>query len=141
MKRKGFYRLLAAGGLAGMAAGLMLLRACPEGAARTAFYLMVGLGSGVFGHGAGMLLSFRAVKNAPDAARQLEIERKDERNRAIADRAKARAYDAMVFIFGAVMLSLALMEVDLAALLLVVCAYLFVVGIGCYYRVRYQREM
>ena len=141
MKRKGFYRLLAAGGLAGMAAGLILLRAYPEGAARTAFYLMVGLGSGVFGHGAGMLLSFRAVKNAPDAARQLEIERKDERNVMIGNAAKGKAFDLMSYLYGALVLAFGFMEFGLAPLLLLVAAYLFVHGYAVYWRVRLEKEM
>ena len=53
MKRKVLESLLAAGGVLLMAAGLLLLRASPEAerAVRVAPYLMVGLGSGMFGHG------------------------------------------------------------------------------------------
>ena len=47
----------------------------------------------------------------------------------------------MVFVFGAMMLALALMNVDLAVVLLVVFAYLFVVGNGIYYRVKFEKEL
>ena len=137
--KKGLYGLAVLAGAVLVAGGLLLLRS--GAAADPLAYVMIGVGCGAFGGGLGELIQRRALRSTPEVERQLEIERKDERNRAIADRAKARAYDAMVFIFGAVMLSLALMEVDLAAVLLVVCAYLFVVGIGCYYRVRYEQEM
>ena len=54
---------------------------------------------------------------------------------------KARAYDMMIFVFGALMISLALMKVDLSAVLLLVFAYLFVIGYGIYWRSRLEKEM
>jgi 4-hydroxybenzoate polyprenyltransferase len=71
----------------------------------------------------------------------MEIERKDERNIAISNRSKAKAYDLMIFVFGALMLSFALMGVDLVLILLLVFAYLFVVGYGIFYRIKYDKEM
>ena len=72
---------------------------------------------------------------------RLRIEQQDERNRTIADRAKARAYDASLYIFSALMLCFTLMRVDLAVILLLVGAYLLVVGINIYYHVKYNREL
>ena len=57
------------------------------------------------------------------------------------DHAKGRAFDLMTFVFGALMVSFALMEVDLAALLLLVFAYLFVEGYAVYCRCKYEKEM
>lgn len=54
----------------------------------------------------------------------MEIEENDERNINIGNRAKAKAYDMMIFVFGALMLSLALMNVDLMVVLMLVCCYL-----------------
>ena len=71
----------------------------------------------------------------------MEIEQRDERNIAIADRAKGKAFDMMTFVFGALMLAFALMSVDLPAVLLLVFAYLFVHGYAIYYRCRYEKEM
>ena len=47
----------------------------------------------------------------------------------------------MLFLFGALMLIFAIMGVDLAAVLLLVFAYLFVHGCAVYYRIKYEREM
>ena len=99
------------------------------------------LGAGALGHGAGTLLQRAALKDAPDIQRRIEIEAADERNIALANRAKAKAYDAMIYIFSAVMLVFALMRVDWAAVLLLVAAYLAVVGVGIYYRCKYDKEM
>ena len=56
-------------------------------------------------------------------------------------RAKAKAYDMMTFVLGALMLSFALMGVELTAVLLLVFAYLFVHSYAVYYRFKYDKEM
>ena len=104
-------------------------------------YVFVGIGSGVFGSGMGSIVTSRTLKKHPETQRVLEIEEKDERNIAISNRAKAKAYDAMTFVFGALMVSFALMGIELVAVLLLVFSYLFVHGYGIYYRCKYDREM
>ena len=104
-------------------------------------YLCIGVGCGLFGQGAGELLAARAVKGDPALQRRLEVERADERNRAIADRAKGKAFDRMTFVYGALMLTFALMEVELAAVLLLVAAYLFVEFSVVYYRCKLEKQM
>ena len=47
----------------------------------------------------------------------------------------------MTYLFGALMLCFALMQVDLAALLLLVFANLFVEGYAIYCRLRLEKEM
>ena len=123
--------------------GVALLRSMPEAARywRVLPYLCIGVGCGLFGHGVGDWVSRMAVRKHPDVERQIEIEQKDERNITVGNRAKAKAFDLMVFVFGALMLAFALMEVDLAAVLLLVFAYLFVIGSGVYYRIKYDKEM
>ena len=128
-------------GVALAAAGPYLLRSGVPAALRALPYVCIGVGCGLFGHGMGELVARRALKSSPDAEKQLEIERNDERNVAIANRAKGRAFDQMTFLFGALMVTFALMEVDLAAVLLLVAAYLFVHGSAIYYRCKYEREM
>ena len=103
--------------------------------------VLIGLGCGAFGHGLGDLLSQRALKDAPELARRLEIEATDERNVALANSAKAKAFDQMLYIFGALMLAFVLMQIELAAILLLVAAYLFIVGCSIYYRSKYEKEM
>lgn len=126
-----------------LAGSLYLIRTTPDpqGIMRTLPYVCIGLGTGMFGGGMGELIGRRAVKNSPAVAKQMEINKNDERNVAIANRAKAKAYDMMVFVFGALMLALALMETELTVVLLLVFAYLFTIGYGVYYRVKYDREM
>ena len=125
-------------GLLLWAAGFGQVRADSAGAWG---YVCIGLGCGMFGHGAGEMLSRRALRNAPELWRRMEIDKNDERNVAIANRAKGRAFDMMTFVFGALMVSFALMRADLALTLLLVAAYLFVHGYALYWRCRYDREM
>jgi len=113
----------------------------PQGLLRALPYICVGLGSGMFGLGMGEIVLRYAMKHSPAAAKQLEIEKKDERNRAIANRAKAKAYDMMVFVLGALITAIALMAIDLTVVLLLVFAYLFIIGYGVYYRLKYFKEM
>ena len=135
--------LLTALGLALLGAGIALVKtiADPSGILLPLPYVMIGVGSGLFVQGMGGVLSRNALKKNPELEKQIEIEKKDERNIAIANRAKAQAYDRMIFIFGALMLSFALMNVDMAATLLLVFAYLVVVGFSVYYRIKYDKEM
>lgn len=125
-----------------VALGVALIKTGTMPAALTALpYLCVGVGCGAFGHGAGELLRLRALKSDPQLARQFEIEQKDERNQALSNMAKAKAYDQMVFVFGALQLAFALMQVPLAPLLLLVAAYLFVVFTGVYYRCKFDKQL
>jgi hypothetical protein len=143
MKNKSLpYVLVAIGGVS-IGAGLCMLRTAQSGLGvlRSLPYVLIGLGCGSFGHGTGELIGRLALKNSPDVARKAEIEKNDERYIAVASRAKAKAFDIMIFVFGALMLAFALMGVDLAATLLLVAAYLFVVGCGIYYRCKYDKEM
>lgn len=113
----------------------------PQGIMLTLPYVCIGIGSGLFGHGMGSILSRRAMQNNPQMQKQMEIEQNDERNIAIANRAKGKAFDMMTFVFGALMIAFALMGADLAAVLLLVFAYLFVHGYAVYCRCRYEKEM
>ncbi len=143
MKKSGVDYLITFLGLCLLGVGLFLVKTRSEaqGVLRTLPYLFIGVGCGAFGGGMGNLISRRIMKNSPDLQKQKEIEENDERNIAIANRAKAKAYDTMIYIFGALILSFAPMGVDAAAVLLLVCAYLFVIGCGIYYRCKYDREM
>lgn len=143
MKKNALSYVLAFVGLALIGAGLYMIKTIdnPLGILRALPYVFVGLGCGIFGHGTGDLISRRAMKNSPDIARKLEIAKNDERNVAIANRAKAKAFDIMFPVFGALMIAFALMGVDMAVILLMVFAYLFVAGCGIYYRCKYDKEM
>ena len=130
-------------GLLLAAAGLYLIKTSrdPQGIMRALPYVCIGIGCGAFGHGMGDMISERAVRNHPEIQRKLKIEADDERSIAIANRAKGKAFDMMTFIFGALMISFALMGVDMIAVLLLVFAYLCVHGFALYYRFKLDKEM
>ncbi|WP_413381410.1 hypothetical protein [Alkalihalobacillus sp. 1P02AB] len=104
-------------------------------------YIWVGIGCVIFGHGMGEIILQRAMKGAPTAAKQLDIDKNDERNLTIANQAKAKAYDMMVFVFGALMISFALMGIDLIVLLLFAFAYMLIIVYSTYYRFKFNKEM
>lgn len=126
-----------------LGSGLFLIKSIlnPQGIMKALPYICVGLGCGIFGHGMGNILGERAMKNNPEIKKQLEIEQNDERNIAIGNAAKAKAYEMMIYVFGALIMSFGLMGVDMVVLLLLVFAYLFVVFYGIYYRFKYDKEM
>lgn len=125
------------------AAGFLLLRQPGEdqGILAVLPFVCIGVGCGLFGHGAGDLLSLRALNGAPEIQKQLEIEQNDERNIALANQAKGKAFDIMLYLNGALMVSFVLMQAETAVILLFTAAYLFVLGCFVYYRVKYEREM
>ncbi len=132
------YIILTIIGLALIVVGLDLVRSHSDA---TLPYLCIGVGCGVFGHGLGELFRCLAAKRAPEAAKQEEILANDERNIAIQNRADAKAYHSMVYIFGALMIAFALMNVEMRVIILLVLAYLFVCGISIFYRIKYYKEM
>lgn len=140
---KKFSYLIAAGGLLFLIIGFLLLKLllAPQGIFLVLPYLCLGLGCGAFGYGLGEIVKEKALKNDPKLKKQMEIEKNDERNIAIANKAKAKAYDVMLYVFAALMLAFALMGVEVAAVLLLTAAYLFVVGFSIYYLNKYQKEM
>lgn len=113
----------------------------PQGVMLALPYVCIGIGCGVFGNGMGNVISRRALKNSPEIQKQIEIDKSDERNIAIINRAKSKAYDMMVFVFGALMISFALMGVEMIAVLLLAFAYLLVISFAVYYRCKYEKEM
>jgi hypothetical protein len=94
MKKKIFSSyILTALGLILLGTGLYLVKtvADPEGVMVALPYVLVGIGCGIFGQGMGNLISRKVLKGHPEMEKQMEIEKKDERNIAISNRAKAKA--------------------------------------------------
>lgn len=142
MKKAKNYMITAVG-IVVFALGLCLVKTLdnPEEFLRALPYVCIGIGSGMFGHGMAGILAEKIAKKNPDMQKQKEIEENDERNMAISNRAKAKGYDIMTYVFGALMLSYALMGVEVAPILLFVFFYLMVHGCEIYYRIKYGREM
>ena len=143
MKKEAKYYYLSVFGFILLGLGLYLSKTIiePEGIMRALPYVCIGLGCGILGHGVGEIISYKALKNSPDIRKQINIEKLDERNVLITSRAKAKAYDMMVFIFGALMLTFALMRIDMIAILLLVFAYLFIIAYGLYYRYKLNKKL
>jgi len=143
MKKNVINTLTLVVGLALLGAGLYLVKTvfAPTGVMLALPYVFIGLGCGMFGQGVSGFVNRAVLKKNPEIAKQQEIEQKDERNQEIANRAKAKAYDAMVFVFGALMVAFALMGMDFVPVLLLVGAYLYVVGVGLYYRFKLEKEL
>ncbi len=143
MKKKATPYVLLALGLLLFGGGLVLMKTQgdPQGIMRALPYVCVGIGCGLIGQGGGELIARRAFGKNPELQRQKEIELKDERNVMVSNRAKARAFDLVIPVFGALQLAFALMGVDMAAVLLLAFAYLFVVCSSVYYGAKYNKEM
>ncbi|MGE5628126.1 MAG: hypothetical protein ACM3X7_08410 [Solirubrobacterales bacterium] len=127
--------------LLGLGLYLIKTNVQPQGVMKALPFISVGLGCGFFGHGMGEVISRNIFKNYPVMEKQINIEKLDERNIAIGNYAKAKAYDMMIFIFGALFLAFALMGIDMTIILLLVSAYLFVALYGVYYRCKFDKEM
>ena len=130
-------------GLALLGVGLYLVKTvfAPTGVMLALPYVFIGLGCGMFGQGVSGIVERAVAKKHPEIAKQQEIVQKDERNVEISNRAKAKAYDAMIYVFGAVMVAFALMGMDFVPVLLLVAAYLYVVGVSIYYRFKLEKEL
>ncbi len=112
-----------------------------QGIMQTLPYILIGIGAGIFGQNMGTTINIYAMKKTPQMAKQKEIEEKDERSIAIRNKAKAKAYDLMVMVFGALMIAFALMQVDWAVVLALVITYLFVAFSNIYFLSKYNKEM
>jgi len=130
-------------GLLILAAGLIMLKVVedPQGILLPLPYALIGVGCGVFGYGCGELLRRKVLESNPEIARAVEIERKDERNQMIANKAKARAYDITIYVFGLLVFVFGLMQVDLLPILMLTAAYLFVVFSAVFFMNRYNKDM
>jgi CDP-diglyceride synthetase len=113
----------------------------PEGIWRTLPFILIGIGCGTFGSSAGNILSKTAIKKYPEIQKEKEIAQSDERNISIGNRAKAKAYDLMIFVYSALLLSFALMNIEMWVTLLLTFAYLFIIGYRIYYHIKYEKEM
>lgn len=143
MKQKAIIFLQVALGIVFVVSGLLLLKLTDEvqGFMRALPFVMIGLGCGAFGNGTGILVHNRILKGSPDLKKQMDINTNDERNVYISNRSKAKAYDIMTYVFGALILSFSLMNIDMIAIILLVVAYLLVHGCEIYYHVKYDKEM
>ena len=137
------YHVLAAIGLALFILGIAMVFVFEDsqGIMQTLPYISIGIGSGCLGGGIGGALSYRKTMNNPALAKQSEIDTNDERNVAIAHKAKAAAFNFMFVINSALIMFLSLMQVGLLIVLVSVGAYLLIIAIFIYFVNKYHNEM
>ncbi len=130
-------------GIVLLATGIVLLKVVdePQGIMQALPYIGIGFGCGLFGGGIGDLVGHIMLEKNPEVKKVQEIEEKDERNQMIGYRARAKAYDIMVYVFGILLVVFATIGVEVAPVLMLICAYLFVIGYGIYYRFKFEKEM
>lgn len=107
----------------------------------TIYYLLIGLGCGIFGHFTGNIIRYFSMKNNEALRRQIEIEKKDERNIAIAEKSKSKAYDLMIYLFAAMLIMFSLMGADKVQIVIIVAIYLSIQLYGLYWRAIFEKEM
>lgn len=141
--KKSKYHIIAAIGIIILILGLFLLKTMdnPQAYLVALPYICIGYGCGIWGHGVSNIVTNKIIQKNPEIKRQNEINENDERNITISNRAKAKAYDLMTFVFGALMIVFSLMGIDIIPILLFVFAYLFLHGYAIYYRCKYEKEM
>ncbi|MEW6242752.1 MAG: hypothetical protein AB1497_00475 [Bacillota bacterium] len=139
----GKYMVLSAIGLAVLVAGVVLAKSMPDaqGITKTLCYIFIWIGAGILGWNLGTAIQHHLLKKDQETAGRIEIEQKDERNNAINARAKAKAYDLMLMVFGALIFAFGLMKVTVSTVIACAVAYLFVVVSYVYYLIKYQKEM
>ena len=135
--------LFSAIGIIIFVAGIILVKLISDESEflRSLPYIAIGVGTGLFGDNLGSVINLLILKKNPQAAINLEIEENDERNIAIRNKAKAKAFDLMLFVFGGLMLSFSLMQADMVLTLSLVACYLFIVFSHIYYLCKFQKEM
>jgi len=126
-----------------MIAGFVLAVSLPDaqGIMLALPYVCIGVGAGIFGGNLGAAISNQLLKKHPNLAKQKEIGTKDERNIAIGDKAKAKAFDLTLIAYSALILAFAAMQVDMYVILAFVATYLFVIFSKVYYLNKYHKEM
>ena len=105
------------------------------------YYLLIRLGCGIFGHFTGNIIRYFSIKNNEALRRQIEIEKKDERNIAIAEKSKSKAYDLMIYLFAAMLIMFSLMGADKVQIVIIVAIYLSIQLYGLYWRAIFEKEM
>lgn len=142
-KNIGMYMLYSLIGFIIMAGGAILGKNFreAEGILQALPYILIGIGAGILGQNLGTVFNIIAAKKDPQLAKRKEIEEKDERNIIIRNKAKAKAYDLMIMVFGTLMLALGMLEANWTIIIALVVSYLFVAAANVYYLNKFNKEM
>ncbi|WOO39087.1 hypothetical protein R2R35_11565 [Anaerocolumna sp. AGMB13020] len=103
--------------------------------------ICIGFGSGLASLNVVHILFKRMLRKHPEYKRQSEIDAKDERSIAITNKAKAKAYDKMIYIMIGVPFVMIFTNSPLWMILTVIAFYLFGYSLQLYYIVKYNKVM
>lgn len=104
--------------------------------------LCIGLGAALASLNVSFIVGNRMYsKQPPKLKRQREIEASDERFIAIRNKAKAEAYDKLIYIMVAVPFVMIIFSLPLWMILAVIAFYVFGYGLQLYYIMRYNKIM
>lgn len=103
--------------------------------------ILMGVGAGLFGLSVAKITTLWIEAKNPAYKHKVDIEASDERNQAINNLARGRAFEAFTPVFGVLMLVFVLIGVDLLPELLLVAAYLAVYGVYFYHIGKLGKEM
>ena len=104
-------------------------------------YVVFGIGFGLLGDALGRFNSMKLEQKDPERMKTIRVEKSDERNISIAEKAKAKAFSFMTYLYAAVLMVLAIMRVELRALLVMVAAYLLVMLFSLFVKLKLYKEM
>lgn len=104
-------------------------------------YIALALGTVIFGQGMSNLMQRQVLNGDQEVSKDLEINKKDERNITIMNHSKAKAFDCMAFIILALILIFAWLNVDFKVLALLIFSYIFTLIYALIQRKKYERKL
>ena len=119
---------------------LAIFFAIPQGVMQALPFVLIGLGLGAFGGGLGGVLSVRMIKKDPKFAKQLN-DFYDERAIMLETKAKAKTNDFTATMLCALIIFLAVMQVQLLVILVFIGAMLVRMFVLHYLMKKYLKEM
>ena len=125
--------------VAGLALALSISE--PQGIMKALPFVSMGIGCGMLGRGISIIVSQNIMEKNPEIKKQKQIEEQDERNVLLSTTAAAKAYKMATYVFDVLLLSYALMGVELLPILMLVAGYLFVIGYGVWCRVKLEKKL
>ena len=104
-------------------------------------YAIFGGGFGLLGDGIGRLNAARLEKKDPERMKIINIEKNDERNIAINEKAGSKSFTFSQYLFTAVIVVLAILKVDLRTLLILLSTDLIILVYSLCIRLKLSKEM
>lgn len=104
-------------------------------------FVLIGIGCGLIGYGFGEVIQAKVIEEKPETAKQIEIERTDERNVKLTNMAKAKSYDIMIYLLSLILIVFTLLNVNATAILLLVAVYIIIIGTNLYYFSKFQKQL